>query len=59
MDGSNDTGLEKMNPMTVRVYEPSTGRIVTRFLDMCTTTGNVLCCVYIKCDRPRQILRRK
>ena len=47
VDGSNNTGLEKMNPMTVRVYESSTGRIVTRFLDMCTTTGNVLCCVYI------------
>lgn len=39
IDGSNDSGIEKMNPMTVRLYEPSTGRIVTRFLDMCTTTG--------------------
>ena len=49
VDGSDDTGLQKMNPMTVRVYEPSTGRIVTRFLDMCSTTGkmSVLCCICI------------
>lgn len=50
VDGSNDTGLQKMHPMTVRVYEPSTGRIVTRFMDnMCSTTGkmSVLCCICI------------
>ena len=39
VDGSNDTGLEKMNPMTVRLYDVNRGRIVTRFLDMCLTTG--------------------
>ena len=42
VDGSNDSGLKKVNPMTVRVYESSTGRIVTRFLDMCTTTGELI-----------------
>ena len=31
VDESNDTGLDKMNPMTVRIYEPSSGRIITRF----------------------------
>lgn len=36
-DGSNDCGLEKMNPMTVRLYNTYIGRIVTRFLDMCLT----------------------
>ncbi len=39
VDGSNDTGLEKMNPMTVRIDDLNCGKIVTRFLDMCTTTG--------------------
>ncbi len=39
VDGSNDSGIEKMNPITVRLYEPGVGKIVTRFLDMCTTTG--------------------
>ena len=39
VDGSNDTGLEKMNPMTVRLYDINQGIIVTRFLDMCLTKG--------------------
>lgn len=38
IDGSNDTGLEKMNPVTVRIYDINQNCIVTRFLDMCTTT---------------------
>ncbi|XP_034091651.1 uncharacterized protein LOC117559094 isoform X1 [Gymnodraco acuticeps] len=36
-DGSNDTGLEKMNPLTVRIFD--TNKVVHRFLDMCTTSG--------------------
>ena len=38
-DGSNDTGLEKMNPLTVRLFDINTSRVDTRFLDMCCTTG--------------------
>jgi len=30
VDGSNDTGLEKMNPMTVHLYDVNQGTIVTR-----------------------------
>ena len=32
-------GLEKMNPLTVCLYDVNMGRIVTRFLDICLTTG--------------------
>ena len=39
-DGSNDTGLEKMNPLTVRLYDSSKSRVITRFLDMCYTSGH-------------------
>ena len=39
MDGSNDTALEKMNPLTVRVYDEKSQKVDTRFLDMCTTSG--------------------
>lgn len=42
VDGSNDTGLEKMNPMTVRHFDDTRGEIVTQFLDMCLTSGNIL-----------------
>ncbi|XP_072168656.1 uncharacterized protein [Diadema setosum] len=37
-DGSNDTGLKKMNPMTVKIFDINHG-VVYRFLDMCTTEG--------------------
>lgn len=36
IDGSNDLGVEKMNPFT---SDASQRMIVTRFLDMCITTG--------------------
>lgn len=26
-DGSNDTGLEKMNPLTVKIFDVNTGRV--------------------------------
>ena len=39
VDGSNDTGLEKMNPMTVRLFDDTRGEVVTQFLDMCLTSG--------------------
>ena len=38
-DGSNDTGLEKMNPVTVRLFDVNRNKIVTQFLDMCLTKG--------------------
>ncbi|XP_053267948.1 uncharacterized protein LOC128425383 [Pleuronectes platessa] len=36
-DGSNDTGVQKMNPLTARVFMGS--KVVHRFLSMCTTSG--------------------
>ena len=37
IDGSNDTGREKMNPITVKVFDVD--RVKHKFLDMCTTSG--------------------
>lgn len=39
VDGSNDTGLEKLNPLTVRIFDSATNKVTTQLLDMCTTTG--------------------
>lgn len=39
VDGSNDTGVEKLNPLTVRIYDNSKRQVTTHLLDMCTTTG--------------------
>ncbi|KAL5019174.1 hypothetical protein ScPMuIL_004896 [Solemya velum] len=38
-DGSNDTGLEKMNPLTVRIYNVNNKRVETQLLDMCISRG--------------------
>ena len=45
IDGSNDNGLEKMNPLTVQFFNERSSRVTTQFLDMCLTTGkNILYC---------------
>lgn len=35
----NDTGLQKMNPVTVRIFDEEHGVVGTRFLNMCLTSG--------------------
>ena len=39
IDGTNDCELQKMNPITVRIYDISVSKVVTHFLEMCTTTS--------------------
>ena len=39
-DGSNDQALQKMNPVTVRLYEINHHKVVTKFYDMCPSTSS-------------------
>jgi hypothetical protein len=40
IDGSNDTGVEKMNPVTIRIFDVNSSKVVTsQFFDMCITSG--------------------
>ena len=39
VDGSNDTGLSEMNPLTVRIYDVNEKVVLQKFLDLCLTTG--------------------
>lgn len=39
VDGSSDTGLEKLNPLTVKIFDIRRSRVLTHLLDMCTTSG--------------------
>ena len=39
IDGSNDVGLQKMNTLTVRIFDLESGVVCTKFLDMCLTSG--------------------
>ena len=38
IDGSSDNGVEKMNPLTVRVFNVHSGMVHTQFLDMCMSS---------------------
>ena len=39
IDGSNGTGVEKLNPLTAKIYDNQKEQVTTHLLDMCTTTG--------------------
>ena len=39
VDASNDTGLSKMNPLTVRIFDISQKIVAQKFLDLCLTRG--------------------
>ena len=48
-DGSNDSGLQKMNPLTVRIYGVNKDMIImTQLLDMSLTTGSTAEAIYTK-----------
>ena len=39
-DGSNDTGVDKMNPVCIKIFDIERSKTVTdHFLDMCLTSG--------------------
>ena len=40
LDGNNETGLQKMYPITVRIYEVRFNQIMTRFFDMGLLEGS-------------------
>ena len=40
VDGSSDTGVEKMNPMTIRIFDINRGSATARFLDMCMASSS-------------------
>ena len=38
IDGSSDSGVEKMNPLTVRIFDCNGGQVCTQFLDLCMSS---------------------
>jgi hAT family C-terminal dimerisation region len=49
-DGSNDSDLTKMNPVTVKIYDINRSMVTSNFLDMCTTTGATAAAIFEKID---------
>ena len=39
IDGSSDSGVEKMNPLTIRTFDKC-GMVTTHFLDMCLSSSS-------------------
>ena len=54
MDGSNDSGLKKINPLTVHLFTPD--GVTTQLLDMCTTRGASAADILGKLMRPFSIM---
>ena len=44
IDGSNDYGLKKMNPLAVKFFDIKRQKVVFNLLDMCTTSGESAAC---------------
>lgn len=47
-DGSNDSGLQKMNPLTVRYFDVNRGKVTSQLLDMCLTSASTAESIYTK-----------
>ena len=54
ISGSNDTGLEKMNPITIRIFDVNC--VKTCFLDMCPTTSATVEAIFNSVDSRLAIL---
>ena len=48
IDGSSDSGIEKMNPLTVRIFDINHGATSTRFLDMCMSSSSTAAGIFSK-----------
>ena len=48
--GSNDSDSAKKNPITVRHYDVNSDRVVTCFLNMCTSTSGTAAGIYAVMD---------
>lgn len=56
VDGSNDSDLEQMHPITIRIFDTHTNKIVTRFSDMCTSTSGTAAGIFSVVDGKLQQL---
>ena len=49
-DGSNDQGICKMNPITIRLFDINQHKVVTQFLDMCLSTSSTANGIFTSID---------
>ena len=58
LDASNDTGLYKMFPVTVRVFDINYSRVMTKFLDMNMLVGRTASTAQFEFDSVNQVLEK-
>ena len=51
IDGSSDTGIEKMNPLTARIFSSLHGMVTTHFLDMCMSSSGTAEGIFSKMEQ--------
>ena len=44
VDGSNDSGLKKINPLAVKIFDVTRQKVLFNLLDICTTSGENAAC---------------
>ena len=50
VDGSSDSDVEKMNPLTVRLFDVNRGSVCTQFLDMCMSSSSTAEGIFAKME---------
>ena len=50
IDGSSDNDIEKMNPLTVQLFDVNCGNVGTQFLDMCMSSSSTAEGIFSKMD---------
>ena len=48
IDGSSDNGVQKMNPLTIRIFDVNRGQVATQFLDMCMASSSTAGGIFTK-----------
>ena len=51
IDGSSDSGVEKMSPLTIRIFDVAAGKVGTQFLDMCMSSSSTAEGIFTKIDQ--------
>ena len=50
VDGSSDSDVEKMSPLTVRIFDVNRGSVSTQFLDMCMSSSSTAQGIFAKME---------
>ena len=56
IDESSDNGVQKINPLTIRIFDVNRGQVATQFLDMCMVSSSTAESIFQDERSPRNTL---